>query len=253
MDAGCVGGVKARSDDGAACGRPSRGGLAPRRWCQAGRAISWRRWLTSPAHRGDHGVTVKPSRRECRFESGEPVVTTLVCLLFICMRGCGCTWHPAFPAPSIYLGAREIPGKARAHGVARSRRRVGSSPLPPAREARGGEGSGVLERTHQEFDSRRYPRPRPLPASRKSASGEGRRKRFNIYFGYEDDWQICAWRAPSRWQFGNSNALRALTLLAGRWVAATEVRTPGNAAFPIFSRWSIDGFAAGAAWFGMAR
>jgi len=56
MDAGCVGGAKALSDDGAACGRPSRGGLAPRRWCQASRAISWRRWLTSPAHRGDHGV-----------------------------------------------------------------------------------------------------------------------------------------------------------------------------------------------------
>jgi hypothetical protein len=58
-----------------------------------------RRWLTSPAHRGDHGVTVKPSRGECRFVSGEPVVTTLVCFVLFCMRGCGCTWHPAFPAP----------------------------------------------------------------------------------------------------------------------------------------------------------
>jgi hypothetical protein len=32
----------------------------------AGRQSRRRRWLTSPAHRGDHGVTVKPSRGECR-------------------------------------------------------------------------------------------------------------------------------------------------------------------------------------------
>jgi hypothetical protein len=100
-----------------------------------------RRWLTSPAHRGDHGVTVKPSRGECRFVSGEPVVTTLVCFVLFCMRGCGCIGHPAFPAPSV-IWVREIHGIARARGAARSRSRV-SSPLPPAREARGGEGSGV--------------------------------------------------------------------------------------------------------------
>ena len=41
----------------------------------------------------------KPSRREGRGCSGEPVVTT-VCLLPL-HTGCGCTTHPAFPAPSL--------------------------------------------------------------------------------------------------------------------------------------------------------
>src|SRR5437660_9485365 len=32
---------------------------------------------------------------------GEPVVTTLV-RFFVCVRGCGCNEHLAFPAPSIF-------------------------------------------------------------------------------------------------------------------------------------------------------
>jgi hypothetical protein len=140
---------------------------------------------------------------------------------------------------------------ARRREIAEARRFF--SPPTRARSAwRGGVGGGGclsgLTKSLTRGDT-----PAPDPSPQRARARRGRRKRFNIYFGYEDDWQICAWRAPSRWQFGNSNALRALTLLAGRWVAATEVRTPGNAAFPIFSRWSIDGFAAGAAWFGMAR
>src|ERR1700686_2467738 len=33
--------------------------------------------------------------------SGGPVVTTLVCYLHHCTRGCGCSGHPAFPTPSV--------------------------------------------------------------------------------------------------------------------------------------------------------
>jgi hypothetical protein len=68
-------------DDGAARGRQSRVVLAPRRWCQVREAIRGRRWLTSPAHRGDHGVTVKTIAQGMPGQSGEPVATTLVCLL----------------------------------------------------------------------------------------------------------------------------------------------------------------------------
>jgi hypothetical protein len=38
-------------------------------------------WLKSPVHQGDHGVTATPSCRECRYDSGEPVVTTLACFV----------------------------------------------------------------------------------------------------------------------------------------------------------------------------
>src|SRR3981189_969128 len=58
-----------------------------------------------PDHRGEHEVsrkTIAQGRAEC---SGEPVVTTLVCFL-LCTRGCGCTGHPAFPAPSVIEGRR---------------------------------------------------------------------------------------------------------------------------------------------------
>src|ERR1700716_2494355 len=58
-----------------------------------------------PDHRGEHEVsrkTIAQGRPEC---SGEPVVITLVCFL-LCTRGCGCTGHPAFPAPSVIEGRR---------------------------------------------------------------------------------------------------------------------------------------------------
>src|SRR6266571_6709642 len=49
---------------------------------------------------------LKPLRGECRAESGEPVVTTLVCFVFYRTRGCGCIGHPAFPAPSDFSGRK---------------------------------------------------------------------------------------------------------------------------------------------------
>src|SRR5271155_1338055 len=39
-----------------------------------------RRWLTSPAHRGDHGGAAKTIAQEMPGAPGEPVVNTLVCL-----------------------------------------------------------------------------------------------------------------------------------------------------------------------------
>jgi hypothetical protein len=35
-----------------------------------------------------------------------PVVTTLVVLFYFRTRGCGCSGHPAFPAPSAFRGTR---------------------------------------------------------------------------------------------------------------------------------------------------
>src|SRR5204862_7879373 len=51
--------------------------------------------------------------------SGEPVVTTLVCLLPFRTRDCGCIVRPAFPTPSSFSGVTV--GKARAF----SRREIG--------------------------------------------------------------------------------------------------------------------------------
>jgi hypothetical protein len=47
---------------------------------------------------------LKPLRGECRVISGVTVVTTLVCFILFRSRGCGCIGHPAFPAPSVFLG-----------------------------------------------------------------------------------------------------------------------------------------------------
>jgi len=52
------------------------------------------------SHRGEHGISCKPSRRECRrkrLTCGD----LLVCF-FIRTQGCGCGWRPAFPAPSSF-------------------------------------------------------------------------------------------------------------------------------------------------------
>src|SRR5260370_19452379 len=34
-------------------------------------------------------------------DPGVPSVTTLVCFVLFCTRGCGCIGHPAFPTPSF--------------------------------------------------------------------------------------------------------------------------------------------------------
>src|ERR1700756_4494046 len=59
---------------------------------------------TKHGHREEHEVSRKTIARGRPVCSGEPVVTTLVCLSPY-TRGCGCIGHPAFPAPSVYQGA----------------------------------------------------------------------------------------------------------------------------------------------------
>jgi hypothetical protein len=72
-------------------------------------ASSWRRCLrialTSPVTEESAKETVKTIAQGRPGFSGEPVVTTLVCFLFH-TRGCGCGGHPAFPAPSVFRGAK---------------------------------------------------------------------------------------------------------------------------------------------------
>jgi len=86
-------------------------GSGTRCWCQVGGGVSA---LPGPANlqsADDGGKTnsspgrarnkpLKPLRRECRCDAGEPVVTT-VCLLPL-HTGRGCIGHPAFPAPSVF-------------------------------------------------------------------------------------------------------------------------------------------------------
>src|SRR5438477_6312297 len=48
--------------------------------------IRRRRWQTSPVTGESTEETVKPLRRECRVESGEPVVTMLVCFFILHAR-----------------------------------------------------------------------------------------------------------------------------------------------------------------------
>jgi hypothetical protein len=54
--------------------------------------------------------TVAQGRPDC---FGVPVVNLLVCSLFHSMRGCGCTKHPAFPAPSVFEGQGRRTTRAR--------------------------------------------------------------------------------------------------------------------------------------------
>src|SRR6266849_10285677 len=54
--------------------------------------------------RGEHAISRKTIARGMPVDPSEPVVTTLVCFVLFRTRGCGCSGHPAFPAPSIFLG-----------------------------------------------------------------------------------------------------------------------------------------------------
>jgi hypothetical protein len=65
VDAGCDGRGCA-FDERRRSGRRSRVVLTPRRWCQVGGAICWRRWQKSPITGESSKETVKPLRGECR-------------------------------------------------------------------------------------------------------------------------------------------------------------------------------------------
>jgi hypothetical protein len=83
------------------CGRRSRVVLTPRRWRQVGGAIRRRRWQTSPVTGESPKETVNTiaqGNAGCiRWTCGDyaRVLPTLR------TRGCGCSGHPAFPAPSF--------------------------------------------------------------------------------------------------------------------------------------------------------
>jgi hypothetical protein len=69
------------------------------KWCGAIRAATV---ANKPGHRGERGIsrnTIVQGMPDC---CGEPVVTMLVCFIIIRTRDCGCTKHPAFPAPSDF-------------------------------------------------------------------------------------------------------------------------------------------------------
>src|SRR6266849_10475190 len=86
---------------------------------------------------------LKPLRAGMPGESGEPSVTTLVCFILFRTRGCGCIGHPAFPTPSVFLGAQFM------HNSGVSRRGNAEAylalPLPLAGEvdARSASGGGT--------------------------------------------------------------------------------------------------------------
>ena len=62
---------------------------------------------------------LKPLRRECRVFRG--TCGEYSCAFYQCTRGCGCSGHPAFPAPSI---GRKIHAMTRAHRAAGPRTRI---------------------------------------------------------------------------------------------------------------------------------
>jgi hypothetical protein len=52
-----------------------------------------------PGRRGEHEISRKPLRRECRVNRRDRGDYARMLILF-CMRGCGRIERPAFPAPS---------------------------------------------------------------------------------------------------------------------------------------------------------
>ena len=97
--------------------RRSRVVLTPQCWRQVCDKKRRRRCQTSLVTGESTKEAVKPLRREGRTDSGGPVVTTLVCFVLFRTRGRGCIGHPAFPAPSVFLGQMDFV-KARAHHAA---------------------------------------------------------------------------------------------------------------------------------------
>jgi hypothetical protein len=61
--------------------------------------------VTTSRSPGSTKETVKTIAQGRPDELGEPVVTNS-CAFHLCARGCGCIEHPAFPAPSVFLGER---------------------------------------------------------------------------------------------------------------------------------------------------
>src|SRR6266566_1867828 len=94
--------------------RRSRVVLTPRCWRQVCGGAQTQPGLDVPYSQTT--VTTKPGRRGEREVSrktiarGMPGLLRCTCgdyarvLISFRTRGCGCSWHPAFPAPSVYRG-----------------------------------------------------------------------------------------------------------------------------------------------------
>jgi hypothetical protein len=89
--------------------------LAPRRWCQVGgrkSADDGGKKARSPGRA--RSKPLKPLRGECRMLSGASAVNTRAHTYYPQRaRGCGCTGHPAFPAPSVFEGPISSTTRAR--------------------------------------------------------------------------------------------------------------------------------------------
>jgi len=121
--AGC-GGRERAADERHRSGRRSRVVLTPRRWRQVGGK--------HPADDGDNkarspgrsrGKPLKPLRAGMPGESGEPVVTMLVCFLFFACEAAGASSTRHSPRPH-FLEGRNDRCITRAHCVAGMRRCV---------------------------------------------------------------------------------------------------------------------------------
>src|ERR1700722_18428283 len=77
-------------------------------------------WLTSPVHQGDHGGAVKTIAQGMPCDFGGPCECACV-FSFIAREAAGASSIRHSLRPHL-LKAREILGKARARGVARTRR-----------------------------------------------------------------------------------------------------------------------------------
>ena len=82
----------------------SCGSGAPKQALRSRDVSCERRWQPSKGHRGERDISRKTIAQGMPVDCGLPVVTT-VCFLPM-HTGRGCVAHPAFPAPSVILGAR---------------------------------------------------------------------------------------------------------------------------------------------------
>jgi hypothetical protein len=96
----------AAQDERSYCGRRSRVVLTPRRWRQVlEKQASWgRRWQESPVTGESAKETVKTIAQGRPGETGEPVVTTLVCF-FNSHARLRVQRAPGFPCALCFLGA----------------------------------------------------------------------------------------------------------------------------------------------------
>src|SRR6266852_517779 len=85
--------------NGASHGRRSRVVLTPRRWCQVGGVIRWRRWQTSPVTGESTKETVKTIACGNAGCSGATVVTTLVCYQYTAHEAAGAAGTRHSPRP----------------------------------------------------------------------------------------------------------------------------------------------------------